>query len=192
MFGEISTKGRVPHAISPYPELIESELDRPTQKGLKFQHVCSQDYRDWKWSLGLNKTMGVLTYLSTLGSRLKIIWCESVGRIVSCLIDINPCSKTAKIHQGSRWRAIWLAGGCGRASAMCLIAFVYIMFFDNVKSWYTQHWITDGQFVSCLNALKDFSCLFLVVSNVHVYVRALRVRLNGLSSTHFNLHVLVL
>lgn len=123
MFGEISIKGSVPHAISPYPELIESELDRSKQKGLKFQHVCSQDYRDWNWSLGLNKTMGVVTYLSTLGSTLKIIWCELVGRIVSGLIDIDPCSKTAKIHQGSRWQAIWLAGGCGRASAMCLIVY---------------------------------------------------------------------
>lgn len=166
------------------PYLHIQNLSNPNSIGLKFQHVCSQDYRDWNWSLGLNKTMGVVTYLSTFGSTLKIIWCESVGRIVSGLIDIDPCSKTAKIHQGSRWQAIWLAGGCGRASAMCLIVFVYIMLFDNVKSWTVNYWRTICQLFKCIVA--EFSCLFLVVSNVHAYLWALRVYLNGLSCTRLN------
>ncbi len=106
--------------LTPYLHFHESEFDRSKQKGLKFQHVCNQDYGDWKWSQGLNKTMGVMTYLSTLGSTLKIIWSESVGRIVSGLIDIDPCSKTAKIHQGDligRW--VW-EGKCNVFNCICV------------------------------------------------------------------------
>lgn len=170
MFWEISTKGSVAHAISPYPKPIESEFDRSKQKGLRFQHVCNQDYGDWKWSQGLNKTMGVVTYLSTLGSMLKIIWCESVGRIVSGLIDIDPCSKTAKIHQGDligMW--VW-EGKCNVLNHICVYNIAWqceIVIYNIEQTGLNVHRVI-------------FLCLLLVFSHVSVpTIQALHVYLNA-------------
>ncbi len=149
-----------------------------SKKGLKFQHVCNQDYGDWKWSQGLNKTMGVVIYLSTLGSTLKIIWCESVGRIVSGLIDIDPCSKTAKIHHGNligRW--VW-EGKCNVFKCICVYnialqceIFIYIYIYIYKKHWTIWHLFqcVQGYF------LMPFTCLFTCIhayKTSHVYLNA--------------------